>query len=112
MPRLPVLNPTAILSPVMTTAARTELPAAVRFSARINSDEGMAGVPAMQELSPLRDKSAKQIAASVWSVLERKQDSSGNKLPGHSSETYGREQMRLVLGFDARHFFYFLTYQS
>jgi hypothetical protein len=62
MPRLPVLKPTTILSPVMTTAARTELPAAARFSARINSDEGMAGFPDMKELSPLSQKSAKQIA--------------------------------------------------
>ncbi|MFZ0861684.1 MAG: hypothetical protein WAN18_13440, partial [Candidatus Sulfotelmatobacter sp.] len=53
------------LSPVMTTAARTELPAAARFSARINSDEGIAGFPDMQELSPLRAQSAKQIAAFV-----------------------------------------------
>ena len=42
------------LQPVITTAASTELPAAARFSARINSDEGMAGFPDMQELSPLR----------------------------------------------------------
>jgi hypothetical protein len=42
----------------MTTAARTELPAAARFSARINSDEGMAGLPDIQELSPLEAKSA------------------------------------------------------
>src|SRR4029077_9122928 len=68
MPRLPVLNPTPTLSPVMTTAAKTELPAAARFSARINSDEGMAGLPDMQELSPLRGESAKQIAATWWSV--------------------------------------------
>ena len=47
----------------MTTAARTEFPAAERFSARIKSDEEMAGLPDMQELSPLRAESAKQIAA-------------------------------------------------
>jgi hypothetical protein len=39
MPRLLVLKPTAIFSPVMTTAAKTEFPAAVRFSARIDSGE-------------------------------------------------------------------------
>jgi hypothetical protein len=60
-----VLNPTTTLSPVMTTAARTELPAAARFSARINSDEGMAGFPDMQELSPLVAESAKQIAPAL-----------------------------------------------
>ncbi len=47
----------------MTTAARTEFPAAERFSERINSDEENAELPAMQELSPLRAESAKQIAA-------------------------------------------------
>jgi hypothetical protein len=47
----------------MTTAARTEFPAAERFSERINSDEENAELPDMQELSPLRAESAKQIAA-------------------------------------------------
>jgi hypothetical protein len=46
----------------MTMAARTELPAAERFSARINSADETAGLPDMQELSPLRVQSAKQIA--------------------------------------------------
>ncbi len=46
----------------MTTAARTEFPAAERFSERINSDEN-AELPDMQELSPLRAEIAKQIAA-------------------------------------------------
>ncbi len=59
IPRLPVLNPTTTLRPVMTTAARTEFPAAARFSERIKSDEEMAGLPDMQELSPLRVESAK-----------------------------------------------------
>ena len=72
IPKLPVLNPTTTLRAVITTAARTELPAAERFSARINSDEGMAGFPDMKELSPLREESAKQIAARVWSSLDRK----------------------------------------
>src|ERR1700690_3156285 len=53
MPRLPVVNPTAILSPVIKTAARTEFPAAERFSARISSDEERAGLPDMMALSPL-----------------------------------------------------------
>ena len=69
MPKLPVLNPTTILSPVMTTAARTEFPAAERFSARIKSEGEMAGLPDMQELSPLRRESAKQIAAEHTRVL-------------------------------------------
>jgi hypothetical protein len=56
-----VLTPTIILRLVMTTAARTELPAAERFSERINSDEENVELPAMQELSPLRGESAKQI---------------------------------------------------
>jgi hypothetical protein len=63
MPRLPVLNPTAALRPVISTAAKTECPAAERFSERIKSDEEMADPPDMQELSPLRVQSAKQIAA-------------------------------------------------
>src|SRR5579859_3711544 len=62
MPRLPVLSPTTILRPVITSAASTELPAADRFSARINFDDGMAGFPDMKELSPLSEESAKQIA--------------------------------------------------
>jgi len=61
MPRLPVLNPTAAFRLVITTAAKTEFPAAERFSERINSGEEMAD-PDMQELSPLRAQSAKQIA--------------------------------------------------
>jgi hypothetical protein len=47
----------------MTSAASTEFPAAARFSERIKSGEEMAGLPDMQELSPLRVESAKQIAA-------------------------------------------------
>src|SRR5450755_3928359 len=61
MPRLPVLNPTTILRLVMTIAARTEFPAAARFSERIKSDGEMAGLPDMHELSPLPAESAKQI---------------------------------------------------
>ena len=38
----------------MTIAARTEFPAAERFSARIKSDGEMAGLPDMLALSPLR----------------------------------------------------------
>ncbi len=59
MPRLPVLTPTRILRPVMTTAARTEFPAAARFSERIKSEGEMAGLPDMQKLSPLSEESAK-----------------------------------------------------
>src|ERR1700756_3046762 len=70
MPRLPVLKPTTILSVVITRAASTELPAAERFSARINSDEGMAGFPDMEELSLLREESAKQIAAGDRTVRD------------------------------------------
>jgi len=45
----------------MTIATRTELPAAERFSARIDPDGVMAELPDMQELSLLRAESAKQI---------------------------------------------------
>ena len=48
---------------VMTIAARTEFPAAERFSARISSDGEMAGFPDMLALSPLRPGCAKQFAA-------------------------------------------------
>src|SRR5215469_9216725 len=51
IPKLPVVTPTVIFKPVMTIAARTEFPAAARFSARINSDEEMAGIPDTQGLS-------------------------------------------------------------
>jgi hypothetical protein len=44
----------------MTTAAKTEFPAAVRFSARINSADGMAGLPDMLALSLLGTKYVKQ----------------------------------------------------
>ena len=59
MPKLPVVTPTAIFSAVITTAAMTEFPAAVRFSARIRSDGEIAGVPGIVKLSPLCAKSAK-----------------------------------------------------
>jgi hypothetical protein len=39
MPKLPVLNPTTILRLVIAIAARTELPATERFSARMEADE-------------------------------------------------------------------------
>jgi hypothetical protein len=58
MPRLPVLNPTTTFSPVITSATSTELPAAPRFSERIKSADERAGLPDMQELSPLRAESA------------------------------------------------------
>ena len=64
MPKLPVVTPTAIFRLVITIAANTEFPAAARFSARINSDEEMAGVPDTRELSPQRarpDKTASVI---------------------------------------------------
>ncbi len=38
MPRLPVVTPTKILSPVTAIAAKTELAATVRFSARMASE--------------------------------------------------------------------------
>src|SRR5579859_297615 len=60
MPRLPVESPTTIFRPVMTTAAKTEFPAAERFSARINSADGMAGLPDMLALSLLGAKGVKQ----------------------------------------------------
>jgi hypothetical protein len=58
MPKLPVVIPTTILSPVMTTAAQTEVPAAERFSARINSGDGSAGFDmlALSLLGARRDK--------------------------------------------------------
>src|SRR3954462_10686696 len=59
IPRLPVVNPTTSLRLVITTAARTELPAAERFSARIKSDGDIA-VPDMLALSPLEAESAKR----------------------------------------------------
>src|ERR1700676_330426 len=74
IPRLPVLNPTTTLSVVMTTAARTEPPAAARFSARIKLDGDMAGFPDMQELSPLRAQSANQIGAPPGLSCESKED--------------------------------------
>jgi hypothetical protein len=61
----------------MPTAARTELPAAARFSARINSDEGMAGLPDIQKLSLLGGKSAnksrRQSDPWLWSLVNRKE---------------------------------------
>ena len=45
----------------MTIAAKTEFPAAARFSARINSGEGTAGLVAMQALSLLRAESDKRV---------------------------------------------------
>src|SRR3954463_11386817 len=55
IPRLPVETPTPTLSPVMTIAAKTEFPAAERFSARINSVEDSAGLGDMQALSLVRE---------------------------------------------------------
>jgi len=55
----------------MTSAATTEVPAAERFSVRINSGELNAGDPDMQELSPLQRESAKQIEAAVRSRKSR-----------------------------------------
>src|SRR5277367_784759 len=60
IPRLPVVTPTRTFRLVMTIAARTEFPAAERFSARIKSDGEMAGLPDMLALSPLRAGCAKQ----------------------------------------------------
>lgn len=97
-----MLKPTTTLSPVMMTAARTELPAAARFSARINLEEGMAGFPDMQELSPLREKSAKQIAASIRVVREWK-PTFQPILGGLRKPTDG-EELPLVLGFGSWHF--------
>ena len=53
--------PTTIFSPVMTTAASTEVPAAVRFSVRIDPGEYTAGFPDMQELSLVGAECAKGI---------------------------------------------------
>src|SRR5579862_5040139 len=61
MPRLPVVMPTTILRLVMTNAATTEFPAAARFSARINSADGTAGLLDMHALSPLGAESDKPI---------------------------------------------------
>ena len=81
----------------MTTAARTEFPAAERFSERINSDEENAELPDMQELSPLRAESAKQIAATADSCFERRQ----NRRPASESLATGGQKRPLVLRFDA-----------
>jgi hypothetical protein len=54
-----VVNPTAVFNAVMTIAARTEVPAAVRFSARISSAEEMAGLAAMLALSCYEPDAAK-----------------------------------------------------
>ena len=51
IPKLPVVTPTPIFSPVMTTAAQTELPATARFSVRICSEGVIAGVTDMLALS-------------------------------------------------------------
>jgi hypothetical protein len=61
IPKLPVEIPTAIFKPVITMAARTEFPAAARFSARINSADGIAGLLDMLELSLVGLRSRKQI---------------------------------------------------
>jgi hypothetical protein len=47
---------------VITTAAKTEFPAAARFSARIESEGEMAGLPDMQELSLVTAESSKQLS--------------------------------------------------
>jgi hypothetical protein len=92
MPRLPVLKPTTILRLVITTAARTEFPAAARFSERINSDEGMAGLPDMQELSLLRAESAKQIAARSATLRRaRTPAATAGETPALRSTAGGRE---------------------
>lgn len=80
----------------MTTAARTELPAAERFSERIKSDEENAELPDMQELSPLRVESAKQIAAANGSLQSCTASS--------SDEAAGGKRRALVLGFVAGQF--------
>src|SRR5438270_7947915 len=51
IPRLLVVTPTKILRPVMAKAANKELPAALRFSARIDSEANVAGTPDILELS-------------------------------------------------------------
>ena len=56
-----MVKPTMIFSVVMTTAAKTEFPAAARFSARIRSVGEMAGLPDMQSLSSQAGESAKRI---------------------------------------------------
>jgi ABC-type transport system involved in cytochrome c biogenesis permease component len=65
MPKLPVVIPTTIFSPVITTAAQTDVPAAERFSARINSGDGSAGVD-MLALSLLGGKSDKRKQLFGW----------------------------------------------
>jgi hypothetical protein len=52
----------------------------------------------MQELSPLREESAKQIAATVRPCT------SGKALPGTLASTHRRQKLSLMLGFDAWHF--------
>jgi hypothetical protein len=82
----------------MTTAASTELPAAERFSARINSDEGIAGVPDMQELSPLREK----IGNKSRQKISPRTESETAAQPRRDQPVAGQNSP-LVLGFDAWH---------
>jgi hypothetical protein len=98
IPRLPVLTPTTILRLVMTTAARTEFPAAARFSERITSDEEMAGLSDMQELSPLPAESGKQIRDGGPMRRRARPALRNTKLGGRP------KKWLLVLGFDAWHF--------
>ena len=97
MPKLPVVNPTTIFRAVITTAATTEFPAAARFSARIKSEGEMAGLPDMQELSPLQAESAKQIAAATTSRISVGRTIFGNPM----TDMVTGQKWRLVLGFDA-----------
>src|SRR5215471_8327721 len=57
MPRLPVVTPTAIFRAVMATAAKTELAATRRFSARMEPGLYSRGEVAMSKLSLLREDS-------------------------------------------------------
>src|SRR5271165_1148394 len=107
MPRLPVVNPTTILSPVMTRAARTEFPAAARFSARIDSSEDTPELPDMRELSLEGAESAKQIGARRMACPD-----TNLVLSCHSCLSRVGQRRSLVLGFRVWHFFTFPVDQS
>src|SRR5579864_1132494 len=97
----------------MTRAARTELPAAERFSARINSDEEMAGLPDMVALSLVRVECAKQIREHLRQCTIRRWRIAHFRVFGgadlverrnHRADLAGERRRLFVLGFDARHF--------
>lgn len=59
IPRLAVLTPTKTFRPVMAKAASSELAAALRFSARIDSELNVVGTPDIIGIIAVRQSSAK-----------------------------------------------------